>query len=303
MSARSRREMWRWVLSLPFAMLGYRPLWITLTYPGDWRRWVPDGPTLERHRRAFGEAWYRGFGERPLGLWTKEFQLEEGRPHLHLLMKGPNAMSEEDYRGFQLLTRVGNNNVRKMGKRKGRWWTPPIGPAFGGDTATEMLRWWAQIATDSTVENHARRGVNVRTVFYAHDDKVSTETKRAAIAAYMAGGAAKYKQKVPPDNFGTVGRYFGTFGYRSGFRPTVQLLEVDEDVWQQLDRRLTLLDALRRQAKGRPLSEEATKRRPWQGLTVGGIGPEDFERIYPRAYNAALRRRAAKGEPKEEESA
>jgi hypothetical protein len=71
MSERSRREMWRWVLSLPFDMLGDRPLWITLTYPGDWRRWVPDGPTLERHRRAFGEAWYRGFGERPVGLWSK----------------------------------------------------------------------------------------------------------------------------------------------------------------------------------------------------------------------------------------
>jgi len=34
MSDRSRREMWRWVLSLPFDMLGDRPLWITLTYPG-----------------------------------------------------------------------------------------------------------------------------------------------------------------------------------------------------------------------------------------------------------------------------
>ena len=54
MSERSRREMWRWVLSLPFDMLGDRPLWITLTYPGDWRPWVPDGRTLERHRRAFG---------------------------------------------------------------------------------------------------------------------------------------------------------------------------------------------------------------------------------------------------------
>lgn len=32
MSERSRREMWRWVLSLPFEMLGDRPLWITLTY-------------------------------------------------------------------------------------------------------------------------------------------------------------------------------------------------------------------------------------------------------------------------------
>jgi hypothetical protein len=77
--------MWRRVLSLPFDMLGDRPLWLTLTYPSDWRRWVPDGRTFEGHRRAFGERWRRNFGE-PIGFWTKEFQLADGRPHLHLLM-------------------------------------------------------------------------------------------------------------------------------------------------------------------------------------------------------------------------
>lgn len=140
MSDRSRREMWRWVLSLPFDMLGDRPLWITLTYPGDWRPWVPDGPTLERHRRAFGEAWYRAFGERPVGFWSKEFQLAEGRPHIHLLMKGPDGMSEFDYLGFQILTRLGNQNVRKLGKHQGRHWTPAIGGGYGGQTAAELLR-------------------------------------------------------------------------------------------------------------------------------------------------------------------
>ena len=105
--------MRRWVLSLPFEMLGDRPLWITLTYPGEWRSWVPDGPTLERHRRAFGETWYRAFGERPVGFWSKEFQLAEGRPHIHLLMKRPDPMSVFDYLDFQLLTRLGNRNVRK----------------------------------------------------------------------------------------------------------------------------------------------------------------------------------------------
>lgn len=78
-----------------------------------------------------------------------------------------------------------------------------------------MLRWWSQIVTDGTVENHARRGVNVRTVFFAKDDQVATKTRRAAIAAYMAGEASKAKQKAPPDGFGTVGRYFGTFGFTS----------------------------------------------------------------------------------------
>jgi hypothetical protein len=67
-------------------------------------------------------------------------------------------------------------------------------------------------------------------VFYAKDRTVAQEMRRPAIAAYMAGEAAKAGQKVPPDGFGTVGRYFGTFGQRSGFKPVVDLLEVEEDV-------------------------------------------------------------------------
>jgi hypothetical protein len=81
-------------------------------------------------------------------------------------------------------------------------------------------------------------------------------------------------------------------GYRSGFRPTLELLEIDEDVWHELNRRLTLLDAVRRRARGRPVGEDAKKRRPWQGLTVGGLGPEEYGRLYARAHDAAKRRRA-----------
>lgn len=297
MSTRSRQEMWRWVLTLPFEMLGERPLWITLTYPGEWRHWVSDGRTFERHRCAFAEAWFRDFGERPMGLWSKEFQLAEGRPHLHMLLRGPAAMSDADYRGFQALTRLGNANVRRMGKRQGRFWTPPIGPKYGGVTAVNMLQSWSHITTKGQVENHGRRGVNVRAEFYSPNDAVGQSMRRSAIAAYMAGEAAKFGQKVPPDNFGTVGRYFGAFGGQSGFNPTVERLEIDKDVWPQLNRRLTLLDAIRKRAKGRPLSDEAKRRRPWQGLTVGGIGHEEYARLYARAYRAAVRNRPKSVEP------
>ena len=108
----------------------------------------------------------------------------------------------------------------------------------------------------------------------------------------MAGEAAKAGQKVPPDGFGTVGRYFGTFGYRAGFKPTVELLEVEQDVWHQLNRRLTLLDAIRKRARGRPVSDEAEKRKHWQGLTVGGVGPDEYGKLYARSYEAAVRKRA-----------
>jgi hypothetical protein len=117
--------------------------------------------------------------------------------------------------------------------------------------------------------------------------------RRSAIAAYMANEASKAGQKAPPDGFGTVGRYFGTFGYRAGFKPTVDLVEVEEDVWRAMNRRLTLLDALRKRARGRPVSDDARKRKHWQGLTVGGIGPDEYGKLYARAHVAAIRKRSA----------
>jgi hypothetical protein len=90
-----------------------------------------------------------------------------------------------------------------------------------------------------------------------------------------------------------VGRYFGTFGYRAGFKATVDLLEVDRDVWREMNRRLTLLDAVRKRARGRPVSDDAKKRRHWQGLTVGGLGPDEYGKRYARAHAAAVRKRSA----------
>jgi hypothetical protein len=36
-------NMRRLFLSLPWELLGPRPALISLTYPGDWQRWVPNG--------------------------------------------------------------------------------------------------------------------------------------------------------------------------------------------------------------------------------------------------------------------
>jgi hypothetical protein len=105
-------------------------------------------------------------------------------------MKGPDAMSDLDYQTFPILTRLGNENVRRRGKRDGRWWTPPIGRGYDGETAEELLRCWSNITTGGKVENHARRGVNVRTVFYANDAEVAQRMRRSAIAAYMANEAS-----------------------------------------------------------------------------------------------------------------
>jgi hypothetical protein len=68
---------------------------------------------------------------------------------------------------------------------------------------------------------------------------------------------------------------------------------VDQDVWAELNRRLTLLDAIRKRARGRPVSDHAKKRRPWQGLTVGRIGPEEYAKLYAQAHAVAMRKRPA----------
>jgi hypothetical protein len=293
MSPRSRAKMWRDVLSLPFEMLGERPLWITLTYPGDFWRWVPDGRALERHRVAFGKRWERGFGEPAVGPWAKEFQLKVGRPHIHLFMRGPEAMSEEDYRGLQALTRLAKDNERRLGKAKGRHWTPPSGGKYGGRTAEEMRRWWSETVTGGADLGHERRGVAVRAVFYAYDDAVARDMRRSRLAAYMAGEISKSRQKVPPEGFGRVGNYFGYWGRAQGFKPVVEGFFVEVDVGEQLVRRMALWYELRQRAKGRPVGRDWRRRRDWQGLTVADVTDEQFGRLLARATAAAVRKRGS----------
>src|SRR4051794_21627227 len=87
-SQKARRQM-RWVWNaLPWEDVP-RLTMLTLTYPGDWRLWCPDGETLKRHRNAFRERWRRRWGGAQ-GTWTLEFQPRPTRPlaqqlapHLH----------------------------------------------------------------------------------------------------------------------------------------------------------------------------------------------------------------------------
>src|SRR6202011_6687 len=83
LTARRSGHLRRPFVSLPGTLLGPRPAMITLTYPGDWQRWVPTGRTLEAHRRAFERRWVRQWHQTLVGVWVKEFQIS-GRPHLHL---------------------------------------------------------------------------------------------------------------------------------------------------------------------------------------------------------------------------
>ena len=109
-------------------------------------------------------------------------------------MKGPETMSDEDYRGLQERTRVAKANERAFGKYQGRAKTDIIGMRYGGQTAMELRRWWAEIVTGNTDRRHCHhaRGVEAWTVFYSRDEAVARSKRRSAIAAYMAGETAKF---------------------------------------------------------------------------------------------------------------
>lgn len=89
----------RWLFAaLPWELLGPRLAMLSLTYPGEWREWLPDGRALDGHRRAFLERWRRRWGA-PVGVWVKEFQAS-GRPHLHLYWRSRMRFRRVSTRGF-----------------------------------------------------------------------------------------------------------------------------------------------------------------------------------------------------------
>jgi hypothetical protein len=57
-----------------------------------------------------------------------------------------------------------------------------------------------------------------------------------------------------------------------------------------MNRRLTLLDDIRKRSRGGSVSDDAKKRKHWQALTVGGIGPDEYGKLYVRSYGAAVRK-------------
>ncbi len=138
-SARSRLRM-RWLFaSLPWERL----VMLSLTYPGEWREWVPDGRKFDAHRRAFLERWRRRWGA-PAGVWVKEFQ-ESGRPHMHLFLAIPDAVPDEEFEGFRQRTLLRRRLEREFGRYRGRGKVPAIGLKYGGDFAMWLRNSWSEV--------------------------------------------------------------------------------------------------------------------------------------------------------------
>lgn len=287
---RSRANM-RWLFSsLPWEMLGIRASMITLTYPGEWRDWVPEATTLERHRHAFAERWRRKFGTLQ-GVWVKEFQ-QSGRPHLHLYVALPESVSAEDFEGLRLRTIAGKKLEERYGTFHGRRMLAPIGGPYGGQFGEWLLRAWSGVVgTAGKGEKHERRGADVRVCFWSEG---AAEKDRAEVARYFYKESAKLGQKEAPEDFGPVGRYWGHWGGSEGFEPVRQRVALPDDVGFELERRMAFLVRWRLRARAQRLGWHGelggfSERRDGTGVTVYEISPADQARLLRYAEAAAVR--------------
>ena len=293
-SARSRSNM-RWTfMSLPWERLGPRLVMLSLTYPGEWRQWVPDGRTWDAHRRAFLERWRRRWGT-PAGVWVKEFQ-ESGRPHLHLYLAIPDEVPVEEYEGLRQRTILRRRLEYQHGRFEGRAKLPAIGGKYGGEFAMWLRTAWSEVVgTQGVVKAHHARGVDVAVSFWT--DEVARTKDRREVALYMAGESAKWKQKAPPDGFKGVGRYYNYIGKTVGFEPDLSEMVVSHAVAYELERRLERLVRWRILAKRARYGNNTGPitfdlRRSGNGVQAFGVKREEVPKLLARCELAAARKEA-----------
>lgn len=269
---------------------------ISLTYPGDWRRWVPNGRVLEAHRRAFERRWVRRWGEPLVGVWVKEFQ-ESGRPHMHLYVGLPSELSDEDFEGLRQRTVVRHRLEASLGRYQGRAALPAIGMDYGVQFAIWLRTAWSEIVgTQGVNKKHHARGVDVAVMFWT--DEVAATADRTKVAAYLAREASKWRQKRPSGGFVGVGQYFGRWGRKVGFNPVVEEVEVVRAVAEELERRLArwvgwklFVDSRGASRTLRPKTQMML--RHWgDGITAFGLGPDQAARLLRWSEAAALRKAA-----------
>ena len=224
LSVRSVIGLKRRLLELRWESLP-RPVLLTLTYPADWRRWCADGRVLEQHREAFTKRWRRRWGEPMTGLWCKEFQ-KVGRPHVHLYLGLPEAVSAADYEGLRQRTVLGKELGSSLGKYHGRRNLPAIGGKFGGRVRL-LVPYRMDRDSDRRKGPLPRCSGCGRAGFFFSDKDTEAEADRLRAAEYLASEVGKRYQKRPPQGFGGVGRYWAILGAdRLRELPEVRELEV-----------------------------------------------------------------------------
>lgn len=288
-TSRSRNNMRRMFASLPWELLGPRPAMLSLTYPGEWKLWVPDGRVWEQHRRAFERRWVRKWKAPLVGVWVKEFQ-ESGRPHMHLYVGLPGQVTAEDFDGLRKRTLLRHRLEWAHGRNEGRARLPAIGGRYGGDFAMWLRTTWSEIVgTQGVIQAHHARGVDVAVMFWT--DEVAATQDRTKVAEYLAKEASKWRQKKPPEGFVGLGRYYGRWGRRVGFNPVSEEVGLDMLVAWQVERRLErwVNWKLHVQRRGAPPKTAFYQRRPGDGVTAFGLGHEGATRVLKWSRDAAAR--------------
>jgi hypothetical protein len=310
LSARSRMNMRRTFVSLPWELVGPRPALISLTYPGEWKPWVIDGRAWEAHRRAFERRWVRRWSEPLVGVWVKEFQTS-GRPHLHLYVGLPANMSDEDFAQLRERTLQRHRLERQLGRYQGRRQTPPLalGDSYGSEFGRWLLKTWSEIVGSSDdgdwrrqfdtkgTDYHRTRGADVAVMFWS--DEAEQTTDRTRVAQYLAREAGKFAQKQPPPGFHHIGRYYGVWGRNVGFKVASTATAVEPAVAAEIEARLARWLRLKLRSLRPPDAEGPITywRRPGDGVTAFGLGPEQAARILAWSEKAAARRQA-RGRPR-----
>jgi hypothetical protein len=159
------------------------PVFITLTYPRDWRAVCPNGRVAKQQLDLFRRRWIRRFGSFQ-GVWKLEFQprrtrpeLEKLAPHFHILCVIPSL----DFRSDPLQA-LALSSVRE-------W----------------VSQSWYEIVGSSN-RAHLAAGTQVKE---ASGDDVGR------IVGYFAGytaGRRKDEQHIAPSEWPGLGRYWGVNG-------------------------------------------------------------------------------------------
>ena len=200
--SRASRLNMRWTFNaLPWGDVPGRLAMVTLTYP---REFPMSGPLVKKNMEAFKMRWLRKWGTEIVGAWVLEFQ-ERGAPHIHAYVGLPAGATLEWHEGWQ----------RDM-------WT------------------WALDAWDGVVCSgdpvHKRYGVDVRPCFFG-----GATVNANRVADYFWRESGKYGQKTVPDGFENVGRFWGVWGKKSGFKPVLYEREVTADQFIAIRRQVRVL--------------------------------------------------------------
>src|SRR5687767_14312025 len=209
LSSRSRNNM-RWQLSgLEWERLGPRPVMISLTYPGDWRRWAANGPHVRRHIEAFKERWRRRWGPPICGVWVREFQ-QRGAPHFHLYVGLPAAVSDVDYEQLVRRTRRRRSLESRIGKYAARRSCGMLEGEFG---EWLLAAWAGCVGTAGTGALHERFGADVAPYWGVMvADAQAAQANWGRIAEYLWRESGKWGQKAVPEGFADPGRWWGRWG-------------------------------------------------------------------------------------------